>query len=174
MKAIKFFKFAVLATIVLFSACSKDDDTNPDNPEEIAIGTIRAKVDGSLKIANIYVTANINSHLKQIQIAGTGQPSNILQFNLGIGDFKGVGTYDLGVHDSFGLGINALYSEVSLGSYACTPQYAETTGKVTVTEYIENKKIKGTFQFKGKKQVTSSSGGDYINVTEGEFNVSLE
>ena len=174
MKAFKFFKFAVFATIMLLSACSKDNDTNPDNPDEIAIGTIQAKVDGSLKIANSYVTANINSNLKQIQISGTGQPTNILQFNLGIGDFKGVGTYDLGVYDSFGLGINAIYSEVSLGGYACTPQYTETTGKVTVNEYIENKKIKGTFQFRGKKQGTSGSGGDYINVTEGAFNISLE
>lgn len=32
MKAIQYFKIVLPATVVLFSACSKEDDTNPDAP----------------------------------------------------------------------------------------------------------------------------------------------
>ena len=77
------------------------------------------------------------------------------------------------MHDSYGLGVNAIYQEVSLGGYACRADYPETTGTVVVTEYTASKSIKGTFHFKGKKQGTSGNGGDYIEVTEGEFYISL-
>jgi hypothetical protein len=92
---------------------------------------------------------------------------------LSIGDFTGKGTYDLGVYESNGFGVNALFSEASLGDYQCASNNPETSGKVVVTEYTEGKSIKGRFEFKGKKVSTSGSGGDSVEVTDGEFNVSL-
>lgn len=178
MKTIKYLKIALLATTLLLISCNNDNGTNNNNPDktdDITIGTIQAKIDETLKVAKNFVTANYNSSINSIQISGSGGPNNnLLQFNLGIGNFTGVGTYNLGVYDSYGLGINAMYSEVSLGNYACTPQYTETTGQVTVSEFVENKIIKGTFHFKAKKQSTTGSGNDYINVTEGVFYISLE
>jgi hypothetical protein len=176
---IKYFKTAMLVSLVLFSSCSKDDDNNdPGNsgdPSELTIGTIRAKIDGTLKTATNHVQANMNNSVHSVQISGAGGPTtNILQFNLAIGDFSGAGTYDLGIHDSYGLGVNAIYQEVSLGGYACRADYPETTGKLVVTDYKEGVSIKGTFYFKGKKQGASGSGGDYIEVTEGEFYISLK
>lgn len=172
------FKIATLALILFagISSCNEDDDNtpnNPNNPSGISIGTIRAKVDGTMKTATNYVQASIYG--SSVQLSGTGGPNtNILTFNLGIGDFTGVGNYELGIHDSHGLGVNAIYQESSLGIYSCTPQYSETTGKLIVTEYTASKSIKGTFHFKGKKQGSSGSGGDYIDVTDGEFYISLE
>lgn len=177
----KHLKIASLGLMLLagVASCKKDDSSSgtpntPNNPPGIAIGTIRAKVDGKLMTADKNVKADMTSSIKAVYIAGTGgSNTNVFTFNLGIGDFNGTGTYDLGVYDSHGLGVNALYQEPALGGYACTPQYPETKGKLTVTEFTADKSIKGTFNYKAKKQGTMGSGGDYIDVTEGEFFISL-
>jgi hypothetical protein len=54
----------ILATAMLFSSCSKDDNTESNaanNSTEIPEGTIRAKVNGVLKTANNFVSASISS-----------------------------------------------------------------------------------------------------------------
>jgi hypothetical protein len=180
MKTILFLNVSILTLMLMYSSCKKDESVSPTNnttpsPTEITIGTIRAKVDGTLKTADRGVKAMMNAGPNSVQISGVGGlNTNIITFNLGIGNFNGIGTYDLGVHDSFGLGINALYQEVALGSYACTPQYAETKGKLTVSEYTAGNSIKGTFYYKAKKQGTSGNGTEFIEVTEGEFYISLK
>lgn len=156
-------------------APTEPSTTNPKTPPGIAIGTIKAKVNGEVKTADRYVTAQVATGVPVVYIAGSGGPAtNLLTFNLTIGDFSGTGTYDLGVNDTRGLGIVALYQEISLGGYSCSPQYTETSGKLTVTEYEAGKRIKGTFHYRAKKQGATGSGGPFIDVTEGEFFISLE
>ncbi len=177
--SLKNLKIALLSIIFIvgISSCNEEDKSpNSPNTSGIPIGTIRAKVNGTLKTADKYVKADMNNSINAVFISGTGIENNsvILTFNLGIGDFNGIGSYDLGIYDSHGLGVNAIYNDPIIGGYACTPNYTETKGKIIVTEYSKGKNIKGTFYYKAIKQGTAGNGPVNIDVTEGEFNISLE
>lgn len=171
----------LFSALLLVSACKKDKTSSPSSPsspsttDTLAIGTIQAKIDDTLRKATNYVKFTILSTGNLALISGTGGPNtDILTYSINIGDFKGVGTYALGVYDAQGLGVNASYTRVSYGSYSCTPNYSETSGSVTVTEYIAGDKIKGKFNFKGRKLGSSGSGKDAAEIKDGEFYISLK
>lgn len=177
---LKTLKLSVLALIVILciASCKKEEEkkeetNNPPASTGITMGTFRAKVNGELLTAKT-VTKNFNT-ASSVLISGVGgATTNIFTLTIGMGDFTGIGTYKLGVLNSLGLGINGIFYDALTGAYSCTNQFSETSGEVVVTEFTDKKSIKGTFHFNAKKQGTSGNGPEMIDITDGEFYISLE
>jgi hypothetical protein len=181
----------VLGVIMMFGlilvSCEKEEGATPSQPkpntptkpitpsdstkDNDTTSSFSAKFEGELKEANFSVRAVIYDNTKSVHIAAIGNTGGVVtQFTLSIGDFVGVGVYKLGTLDSRDLGMNATYLEKDMG-YECSRKDEETKGELKVTEYVEGKVLKGTFQFKAKR--VSGAGPEYANFTEGKFIIYL-
>ena len=151
------FKLSLLALVCLLitSSCKKEIDYHQD----WVLSTMSAKVDGTLTQCTL-ATAQVYDVGGKISAQISGFKGSTA-FTLMISDFKGVGTYSL--------------SENNLASYLTGTSFSQdtyiggTAGSIKITSYLADKYIKGTFEFKGENQSTSTSK----NITEGQFNISL-
>ncbi|WP_316844368.1 DUF6252 family protein [Pedobacter psychrodurus] len=151
------FKLSLLALVCLFitSSCKKEIDYH----QEWAVSTMSAKVDGDLLQCTL-ATAQIYDVGGKIsaQISGF---KGTTAFTLVISDFKGIGTYTL-ADNNFATYLTgtSFFQDAYIGS---------TAGTIKITSYLADKYIKGTFEFNGENQSTSTNK----NITEGQFNISL-
>lgn len=172
-KKISLVLFAALA--VTFTSCSSDDGGSGGNA---AAGTMKAKVAGS-NVTTLEITtfATISGNVLILQ-GNTGGTSS-KAFNLNVGAYNGVGTYDIG-GGTTGLGqATASYIEIVVDianptAFQSTTWQAPFTGgakvgEVSVSE-VTSTNIKGTFFYTAKK---NSGDMSEIAITEGSFNIEL-
>nr|WP_227256266.1 DUF6252 family protein [Pedobacter sp. MR2016-19] len=119
-----------------------------------------AKVDGTLVQCTL-ATAQVYDVDGQISVQISGNKGINTGFSLMISDFKGVGTYNLSDNNTatYLLDISGLQD-----AYIGDP-----SGTIKITSYLANKYIKGSFEFKGQSQSTSTSK----TISEGQFMISL-
>lgn len=189
MKAIKFFKFAVLATIVLFSACSKDDKTEPETQDNSDSAFFAAKVDDQpFPTANIeFTNAKFVNSTKMLQIIG--QPEDrketiVLTLMSMSGkvntssDWK-PGTYDFDPIHVANLEYlaSAEYNKWNGNGYDqwFTAWAHVKTGKITI-ESNTGSHIKGTFSFDAVRKNSDGSynTGSIKKITKGSFDLDIK
>ncbi len=181
MKQSQFLKIAVLALMVIFAACKKDETNNP-TPSG---GPFVAKVDGTaFPTTDAKVTkAKYLSATKTLQIIG--QPSDqkegiiltLLNFDSGFTSWK-PGTYSFDP------------TNITAGKYLASAEYNkwngsgydqwfnnwdnDKTGQIII-ESITDTHVKGTFLFNAEKKLPNGSS-DPTNVkkiTEGAFDLDI-
>lgn len=120
---------------------------------------ISFKVDGTAKETkgDKNVFAAYSKDFSMVHIVGNFDAAGDHQISLTINNFHGVGEYAT--------------EEDFLGLYNTEEQGASIvgTGRITVTEFIEGKSIKGEFQFKGERMVIPGPGTADVIFTEGKF-----
>lgn len=152
------FKLSLLALICLLitSSCKKEIDYH----QEWALSTMSAKVDGALVQCTL-ATAQLYDVGGEISVQISGNKGINTGFSLLISNFKGVGTYKLSDNN---MAVYLLSTSSLQDAYTGT-----SSGTIKITSYLADKYIKGTFEFKGENQSTSTSK----NISEGQFLISL-
>lgn len=176
MKTVKLIcAFMLVAGMTFMSSCSSDD--NGGGGGNAALGTIKAKVDGSNVTTLSMVTfANLTGSF--LSLSGNTGGTSSKAFSLNITSLNGVGTYDIG-GGSTGLGqANASYTEINVNlSNPGAPETkvwqapyegGEKVGEIKISE-ISDTNVKGTFSFTCKNSTDNSTK----NVTEGSFNINF-
>ena len=139
--------------VVLFSLNSCDDDNN--TIKNALTASMSATIDGNSWTAVTRVTVRESG---KFNITGTsidGQVINLTTFS------DSVKTYTLQPPTS--MQFSGLYNPDATAP--ATDNYLATTGTVTITSIDEtNKKVSGTFEFTGKKNLTES-----VSITNGTF-----
>lgn len=177
MKTIKKISLVFLVAIAttLSTSCSKSDGGSGGSA---ASGTMNAKVAGA-NVTTLEITtfATISGNVLILQ-GNTGGTSS-KAFNINVGTYNGVGTYDIG-GGATGLGqANASYIEIVVDP-ANPINFQSTTwqapydggakvGEVSVSE-VTSTNIKGTFYYTAKKD---SGDNSLIEITQGSFNIPL-
>lgn len=164
----------LVAGMTLICSCSSDD--NGGGGGNAALGTIKAKVDGSNVTTMSMVTfaTRVGSLLS---LSGNTGGTSSKAFTLNVTALDGVGTYDIG--GALGLGqANASYSEFVIDlSNPGSPESrvwqapytgGEKVGEINISE-ITDTNVKGTFFFTCK----NTSDNSIKNVTEGSFNINF-
>jgi hypothetical protein len=146
------FILAMLTVLAFVYSCKKDET-------EEAKTSFSAKVQGtSWTAATIVAFHATGGNYTQITAAGSMPTEQISLYYIG----SGTGTFTMNDDN--------LASAV-IGSYTFTSMFSDTPdGEIVITKYDEtNKKISGTFHFKGE-----DIDGNVYTVTEGKFeNVDL-
>lgn len=191
MKAIQFFKSTILATLILISSCSKDDDTNsstPNTPNNSIKSPFVAKVDNeSFPVADIEFTkAKYVSSTKMLQIIGqpTDQKETIVITLMAFGgkvatatDWK-AGTYDFNPTQltTSGYMASAEYNKWNGSGYDqwFTNWELAKTGTLII-ESNDGAKIKGTFSFDVVKKNSDGSfnSSNIKKITGGAFELTI-
>ena len=110
----KFFVFFIIVLFVL-TGCSKDDDSNPVNPEKIATGFVRADLNGSNWYSNKITTSKSgNTRIVKSTLDLTNDPvfsSSALELQIGVSQpgESGIGENEPG----FKYAVKAYYKLVS-------------------------------------------------------------
>ncbi|MFV0592329.1 MAG: hypothetical protein ACK5NK_04260 [Niabella sp.] len=190
MNALQFLKTALLATAVLFSACSKDDDNIPNDPNNPDVSAFfSAKVDNqSFPKANLQFTAaKFVSSTKMLQIIGQpqDQKESIVLLLMSFGgkvttaaDWK-PGTYDFDPIHVSNLEYLAIagYSKWNGNSYDMwgTQWDYVKTGKIII-ESNSGTQIKGTFFVDVVRQNNDGTfnASDIKKITEGKFDLAIK
>jgi hypothetical protein len=167
--------FLIAIATTFSTSCSSDDGGSGGNA---AAGTMKAKVAGT-NVTTLEITtfATISNNVLILQ-GNTGGTSS-KAFNINVGAYNGVGTYDIG-GGATGLGqATASYIEI-LVDIANPTAFQSTTwaapytggakvGEVSVSE-VTATNIKGTFYFNARKTTGDNA---ILAITEGAFNIEL-
>lgn len=188
MKAIQFLKTATLATIVLFSSCSKDDNDS-QNPNPSTSAFFSAKVDNqSFPKAELQrTTAKFVSSTKMLQIIGQPEDQketivlNLMPFGGTVStaaDWK-PGTYDFDpIHvTNLEYLASAEYNKWNGNSYDqwfTNWEYVKI-GKIII-ESNTGTHIKGTFSFDAvfKNNDGTFNSSSIKKITEGKFDLDIK
>ncbi len=166
----KIFNKRILVLMMIFAAtissCSSDDDNKP-NGDGAYNGSFTALVNGenyrSLPEKAEAMVAVIDGR-NFVSIAGSSEEG----YEIGISteNFNGVGTYSLfDLEGNTGLGMY-LVGDGDDAQIWMMPIEGEV-GKLVVTEYAPNKRIKGTFNF----TVMNPMNNSIKRITDGVFDV---
>jgi len=176
MKTVKLIcAFMLVAGIAMVSSCSSDD--NGGGGGNAALGTIKAKVDGT-NVTTMSMVTFATRVGSMLSLSGNTGGTSSKAFSLIITTLDGVGTYDIG-GGSTGLGqANASYTEimVDISNPAATETKVwqapytggEKVGEINISE-ISDTNVKGTFFFTCRNSTDNSTK----NVTEGSFNINF-
>ena len=152
----------VIAFFSLFLiSCKKDSDNGNNNNN----AQMSAKVDGAAWNADLATTGSISGTSPQVlSIGGTGSQG---QINLVLGNYTGVGVYNIGIASP------STFSSYTLTSSPFTSYSASAvlgSGRIEVTSASATR-VEGTFYFSGKDNNTTPPGTKEI--TEGTFRIDL-
>lgn len=162
--------------ITLLMSCSKDEGTEINFE-----GSMSARVNGALITFN---NASGNGHFDLDR--GCYTPFGGIMASNEPGDGSGYDIISLGISDAQGVGTHnanaryiRVYSENNQEGYSqfhfcvATQTQVEEEGVVVITSKTQFR-VKGTFSFRAFRytDVSNSCDGEYMNVTEGSFDIS--
>lgn len=163
MKSTQFALVYITLTMLTLAGCS-DDDSEPSS-------IIEALIDGrewstADAVSSIEHPATATLQNDRISISGVISADEELIFYI---DDTSMGTYSLGGisgHTATYYGISSRSTNGNARSYSTFN--GTSTGQVVITELTENR-LKGTFYL----TAFASDQEDYVEITEGDFNVEL-
>jgi hypothetical protein len=135
--------------------CGSGDSTDPD--DELAPGTIVARIDGVDCITTTAIAINVNGRLVA---TGSGTDSHTLGFGV---TAQAAGTYTTGGNGQ----ASGLLSDSN--NTVCESTGPGGSGTITITSFSGNE-VAGTFSFNAARTVGSSSPATRV-VTNGRFRV---
>lgn len=178
----KQFKFITLiaAIVCLTFSCSKDDASDPSNPNNLSIGTISAKVNGTTISSTLGNAAILDfpEDTEYFFISGVEElgnaESDVIYVDFTIPATKTLGekTYQFQDDDCDeeeicgSIGFGGPNNELMGDSDSAD---GKATIDVTSLDYEKNGHVRGTFS----GQYLSDETGELVEVTDGRFNVPI-
>ena len=164
----KFISTFILGLVLLFAACSKNDD---GGDSAAASGELKARVDGKAYTSMPEATVaeeNSSAGFEVITISGGSIDSENIQITI-IG-FEGVGTYDLNGSNIGTFTFLKDKSDFLSAQIFSTSNGAASNGEIKIAEYTKGESVTGTFSFTG---YLTSDTAQQVVVSDGEFNVNI-
>lgn len=158
----------VLSLLLLFAACSKDDD---GGDSVTGNSELKASVEGKAYTSMPEATLaeeNSSGEIEVITISGGSIDSENIQITI-IG-FEGVGTYDLNASNIATYTFLKDKSDFMSAQVFSTSTGAASNGEIKIAEYTKGESVKGTFSFTG---YLISDTSKTVQVSSGEFNVKI-
>lgn len=156
-----YFLILFMAIAITTTSCSKDDDSSNGGftPGETMM---TAKIDGvNFVAANTEsLKGNDDDETQVVFVAGVAESGN--QIIITIHKFTGSGTYTVSKDGTSGSYASILYFEDGIG------WWGEDGGQVTVSGYLPNERIKGSFQFE-----LNNLNETQKSVTDGKFEMTV-
>lgn len=162
------FRFSLLlfCFFVLFTACSKDDDTTQPEPEQTTngpttnAGQMKATINGAAWVAQAALVTKATPHGISISGHSSGKAVSIT-----IGELIKPGKFDYNTYES----LSGWYQESLNGTIHSWTTLISRKCLLEITKLDwANRKMSGTFSFVADSLASSSPTG-LFNITNGEF-----